>query len=176
MSANSPAGPLASEASRCRLVNSSNPTSHGSWPGECEVELHASAGLCRDRPLTVTIPSDCGAPAVITYGTPPPLSRMYLFGNPFCRCHARRFGRGYAWQLLASQDVATPSLSSVCPVVRRLTAVESSSSRSICQQSGTFQRTAAAGSSRTVHISKVRMTGSDSGNAIGVSWRAGRGK
>jgi hypothetical protein len=121
-------------ASRCRRINSSNPTIHGSWPGWREGRLHASDGLCRDRPLTVIIPSGCAAPAVVTYTTSPPRSHCVYAATLFCTCHARQSGCGYAWQLRASQDVAAPDLFPVCPAGTELTAVESVSSSRICQQ------------------------------------------
>ena len=137
MSANSSGGPSAFPAPRCRRINSPKPAIHGSWPGECESRLHASAGLCRDRPLTVIIPSGRTAPVVVTYTTSPPRSHCTYTIAIFCTCHARQFGRGYAWQLPASQDVAAPGLSPVCSAGMELTVVESGSSRSTCQQSAT---------------------------------------
>jgi hypothetical protein len=102
MSADSSGGPSAFPASRCRRINSTNPTIHGSWSGECEDKLHAPVGLCRDRPLTVTTPSGCGAPAVVTYRTPPPQLRLHLRFNRFLHvsCQAVR-----AWPCLATASI-----------------------------------------------------------------------
>jgi len=97
--------------------------------------MHSSIDLCRDRPLTVIIPSGRAASVVTTYRTSPPACGFILL--PFS-ARVMPDNSGVAmldncqhYRMLRRQPLSR------LPCRHELTAVESSSSRNLCQQSVT---------------------------------------